>query len=266
MNECFQVQSFDEFYYENIRDYKQFIYLIDNKSVRKNLTCAMYKSVQCVSSDLTTVFEKFFLRISKEADDERRYRKPNKKEVAHYKTWDELVQIRRDLFLKRDNSNNDFMRYYVASLYTKCPPLRQQDWLGAFVDINDNNKNYIDTEKKMLYVKSYKTQKYYGNREVPLEPSLVTTIKKYINKFKTNIALCKVTDSSKAMSSAGFSQYLKNIFGCSVCTLRKIYILEMLDSPNITIEQRKRVSLIMAHSMVAQEFIYSIYSKHLKYE
>jgi len=266
MNDCFQVQSFDEYYYENVRYYKQYIFSIDNKSVRKNLTCAMYKSVQCISSDLTTVFEKFFLRISKEADDERRYRRPNKKEVAQHKTWDELVQIRRDLFLKRDKSNNDFIRYYVASLYTKCPPLRQQDLLGAFVDIDDKNKNYIDTEKKILYVKSYKTQKYYGDREVPLEPSLVTTIKKYKNKFKTNIALCKVSDSSKPMSSAGFSQYLKNIFGCSVCTLRKIYISEMLDNENATVEQRKRVSLIMAHSMFAQEFIYSVYSKRHKYE
>ena len=58
------------------------------------------------------------------------------------------------------------------------------------------------------------------------------------------------------MSSAGFSQYLKYIFGCSVCILRKIYISEMLDSPNTTVEERKRVSLIMAHSLVAQEFIY----------
>ena len=98
---------------------------------------------------------------------------------------------------------------------------------------------------------------------MPFEES---KIKKHINKFKTNIALCKVTDSTKAMSSAGFSQYLINIFGCSVCTLRKIFISDMVDNPDTTVEQRKRVSLIMAHSLVAQEFVYSIYSKRLKHE
>ena len=46
-------------------------------------------------------------------------------------------------------SDNDFIRYYVASLYTKLPALRQQDWVdSAFTDTKDNN--YLDLKKKML--------------------------------------------------------------------------------------------------------------------
>jgi len=29
------------------------------------------------------------------------------------------------------------MKYYVVSLYTKVPPIRQEEWLSAFIDVTD---------------------------------------------------------------------------------------------------------------------------------
>ena len=60
MKECFGVLTFDSYYYENVRDLKQYIYSIPNKSVRKNLTAGLYKSLQAIDSDLTIQFIKIF--------------------------------------------------------------------------------------------------------------------------------------------------------------------------------------------------------------
>jgi len=107
--------------------------------------------------------------------------------------------------------------------------------------------------------------KTHGPREVPLPASLIITIKKYQKLFKTKLALCKVSDPDKAMSSAGLSMYLKGIFGCSVCVLRKIYISQkILDNEDMTIQERKRIANIMAHTLSSQEFLYSCFSIKIK--
>ena len=142
MKECFGVSTFDFYYYENVRDFKQWIYSFDNKSVRKNLTAGLYKSLQAIDSDLTIVYKNFYHKMASESDDERIYKKPTKQEIAQQKTWEELVQIRKDLFLKRDKSDNAFMRYLIASLYTKLPPLFQEEWIGAVFSDNGSN-NYL---------------------------------------------------------------------------------------------------------------------------
>ncbi len=266
MKECYKVDSFDEFYYENIRDYKQYVYSFDDKCARKNLSCGMYKSVLSIKSDLAIVFEKFYKKCSSEYESERRYRPANKKEITQHKTFEELVDIRYELFEKRDKSKNDFMKYYVAALYTKCPPVRQEEWLSAFIDVEDTgDNNFIDTKKKIFFIRNYKTQKTYGKREIPLDTGLVVTIKKYKKLFNTDLAICKVSDNKKAMSSAGFSQYLKNIFGCSVCMLRKIYISEkVVDNDDITMQERNKIARYMAHSVTTQQSIYSRFSKRLQ--
>jgi len=82
MKQCYHVDFFDEFYFENIRDYKHFVYSIEDKSTRKNLSCGMFKAVESINSDLTTVFEKFYKKCANEYDSERKYKKPNKKEIA----------------------------------------------------------------------------------------------------------------------------------------------------------------------------------------
>ncbi len=262
MKECYSVSNFDSLYYENIRDYKEYIYSIPNKAVRKNLCAGMYRGLDAVESDLTVCYRKFYQKMASEADSERIYRKPTTKELAQQKKWSDLVEIRKTLFLKRNESKNAYMRYYVASLYTKCPPLRQEEWLGAFIDVEDTGtNNFIDTNKKILYMRNYKTMKAHHDREIPLPNSLVRTIKIYKKKFNTDITVCKVTDNNKSMSTAGLSMYLKNIFGMSVCMLRKIYISNMLDNPNITVEQRKKTALTMGQTISTQEFLYSRFAK-----
>ena len=181
------------------------------------------------------------------------------------KTWDELVQIRKDLFLKRDKSDNAFMRYLVASLYTKLPPLRQEEWIGAVFSDNGTN-NYLDIDKKILVLRNYKTKKSYDIRTINIPKSLITTMKKYKHRFNTNLVVYKVTDPYKAMSCAGIASYLKNIFGCSVCILRKIYISNMLDDDQTTVTKRKDIALAMGHNLKCQEFLYSVFSKRIKYE
>ena len=265
MRECFGVTIFDSYYYENIRDVKQYIYGFPNKTVRKNLSAGIFKALQAIDSDLIAVYGKFYQKMANEADSERIYKKPTKKELSHQKTWDEIVEIRKDLFKTRITSNNAFMRYFIAAIFTKIPPLRQSEWIGAaFVDTCNNN--YVDLDKKILVLRNYKTQKQYGNRIINIPDSLITTMKKYKVRFKTNLLVSKVTDPNKSMSCPGVTSYLTNIFGCSVCMLRKIFISNMLDNPDITVERRKEVANIMSHKLSTQEFIYSTFSKKLNYE
>ena len=265
MKECFGVSIFDPYYYENVRDFKQYIYGIPNKSVRKNLTAGLYKTLQAIDSDLTTVYKTFYHKMASESDEERIYKKPTKQEIPQQKTWDELVQIRKDLFLKRDKSDNAFMRYLVASLYTKLPPLRQEEWIGSAFSDNGTN-NYLDIDKKILVLRNYKTKRQYGKRVITIPDSLIITMKKYKKRFNTNLVVCKVTDPYKAMSCAGIASYLRNIFGCSVCILRKIYISNMLDDDQTTVTKRKDVAKIMSHGLKTQEFLYSTFSNRIKYE
>jgi len=186
-----------------------FTVLITNQI--KNLTAGLYKSLQAIDSDLTTVYKNFYHKMASESDDERIYKKPTKQEIARQKTWDELVQIRKDLFLKRDKSDNAFMRYLVASLYTKLPPLRQEEWIGSAFSDNGTN-NYLDIDKKILVLRNYKTKKQYGKRVITIPDSLIITMKKYKKRFNTNLVVCKVTDPYKAMSCAGIAFYLRFVY------------------------------------------------------
>ena len=70
MKECFGMLTFDSYYYENVRNVKQYVYGIPNKSVRKNLTAELYKSLQAIDSDLTTVYKTFYHKMASESDDE----------------------------------------------------------------------------------------------------------------------------------------------------------------------------------------------------
>jgi len=58
------VDFFDEFYFENIRDYKHYVHSIEDKSTKKNLSCSMFKAVESINSDLTTVFEKIYKKCA----------------------------------------------------------------------------------------------------------------------------------------------------------------------------------------------------------
>ena len=70
MKECFGVTTFDSYYYENIRDIKQYIYSIPNKTVRKNLSAGIYRALQAIDSDLIAVYGKFYKKMANEADSE----------------------------------------------------------------------------------------------------------------------------------------------------------------------------------------------------
>ena len=103
------------------------------------------------------------------------------------------------------------MRYLVAFLYTKLPPLCQEEWIGAAFSDNGTN-NYLDIDKKILVLRNYKTKRQYGKRVISIPDSLIITIKKYIKRFNTKLVVCKVIDPYKVMSCAGIASYLRNIY------------------------------------------------------
>ena len=186
------------------------------------------------------------------------YKKPTKKEINLYKNLEEINNIH--ISYTTDNYYN-FIRYVISAFYVYLPPLRGQEFYTLKISDTELDTNYYNTKTNTININNYKTMDKYGPKQMNIDSELKDILTEWIdfNDIKNGDYL--LTNSKKnKFTQYSFTKMLWRIFGkgFSVDMLRKVYIVEILRYLNgKEILWRKRLSFIMGHSIITQEFIYS---------
>lgn len=212
-----------------------------------------------------------------------------------YISWSTILKIHADMSKKVLTSDDNRLQdsYVLLSLYVLHPPRRSDyaemyisdmsldDYHDRVISVSDpySNEWYnhsctnrlkrltLDVEKKTsknYYVLSgyfvfdeYKTYKSYGRQVIKLSKSLNDILVNHINRKKLVVG-----DSLLGLSYANYLKRLSGIFdsyvgkSVSIDILRHSYISDLIPR-NVTLNERKKISLLMGHSVTTQE----IYNK-----
>ena len=159
----------------------------------------------------------------------RRDRLPTDAEREAYMPWDSVIALRREyrklVYDHVTQSNRTaleyerlFMKFIVLCLFTYIPPQRGEVYFKCKINKHDPSINTIDLEKNILVIREHKTKKSYGIRTIVLPHKLEKFLKDWmdIRTCKSDLLICN--SQGHAMSSPGFTQFMKTIFKRSIST------------------------------------------------
>jgi hypothetical protein len=249
----------------------------DKSSITKAIANTIIQILKLDSSIDTTDWDIWFKIVCLQQAHDYQYKEPTAVELANRICMSDVRKLfetyQNDIKLKKQ-SKFFWLKYTILAVYSLFPPLRGQDWYDTMVvKIIDNSNpdvmlaaynTKMDAQKCNIYniltgqlvLKFYKTSKTYGVRVLTLPDELQTIIKEWMKINRTQF-LFPTMKTGLPMTQQTFTHRLNSIFSpkkVSTSMLRKIYVSEMI--PTITVAQRKELSLIMAHSLSSQEFVY----------
>jgi len=227
-------------------DVEKFIDSVDKISVQKSMVHNILAIVS-PSKKYMILADKY----NKEYDKIKMYEKPKNKMIKLFSNLEKLSEVLNKV---------DGVKYVVASLYTYLPPLRGQDYYNTKIGVRKTG-NYIDIDKWILVIREYKTAKQYGIRKIKLGIILRGILNKWIKGSKKGDYMLVDRDGNK-FTQDGFTHLLWRIYGSNVGVnmLRRIYVSEMIhymENMKDKVKYRKKMTKILAHSLISQEFIYS---------
>lgn len=195
--------------------------------------------------------------------------KATEKEKEKLITLEEVIKIRESHKKNLKKLFNNYDVYYVLlCLYTMLPPLRSQDYCNSYLFDNsdeiENKENYLCLTKKKLIIKSSKTSKNYGTKEIDIPDDLINILKTFKEKSGSEYVICST--KKKKLTEHNFVSLFKDAMNgknISSSAMRKIFISEKVIDNNMKPEERKEVAKIMGHCLSTQTNTYSKYSKLL---
>lgn len=219
-------------------------------------------------------YEKAYNKIKyKPKDNENR--PANEKEKSMVITYEDLLSKRDELNaqweqlprIKEKNVKNLTLslKKLIIILYTELPPLRGQDYFNTSFD-SKTDSNYITFgDISTLTITDGKTMKNKEPRIIELNDIVVNAITQ-MRVFSRNSKwlIPQVKDTTKHMTSQGFSNFLNRIFDKSISstTLRNIVVSHMIDKGS-TKDELDKMASTMGHTPATQRSIYSKHSKRL---
>lgn len=163
------------------------------------------------------------------------------------KIYDELDKDTRPLLSKTQLKPAEFQRlqnFIILSLYVLQPPRRLQDYTEMKLKNFDDTDNYINKTKFVF--NKYKTAKFSGKEEIPINPKLKFILDKWKKINPHDYLLIGSTD--KKFSSSQLQQRLNSILGkkASVNILRHSFLSDKYK--DINIRDMEETAKAMGHS------------------
>jgi len=182
----------------------------------------------------------------------RNYKKFTRKEMFKYRSLETLYNR---ILNKEKNKSIDII---LASLYIIFPPLRGQDYYNLKYGISTKGNYYY---KGSMVIREFKTDKIYDKRVLKLPIIIKRMLEEYlIDRKQGNYVF--LNRYNKKYNQSAFSKKITYLFeGININLLRKIYISEVLHALKGSyknIKLRKKLAIIMGHSLQTQEFTYKI--------
>lgn len=209
-----------------------------------------------------TILKDKAVKASKDINILRPATEEEKEDIIEMSDLVSILEDKRQLADKFPTNIKHQLAYLITGLYHYIPPKRGSEYFTTNLK-NPDHPNYLDMNKWQLIIRNAKT----SGSVVDIPPLLQPIISQYYNNIGSEWLICLVSDKNKPMKHNNFNEFLKhNIFeGKKIGTrkLRNIYVSEMNDDPNTTVEERKETAEIMGHSVAIQHLIYTKYSDEL---
>ena len=234
---------------------KVLTFLKDKEGSKRKTILAALVVLTLHKEDVSEQYRKTML------DDARKYNddeKDQEKSSSQKKNWisqeelkkiyDELAKDTKNLLKKDSLTPTEFQRlqhYVILSLYTLQPPRRLMDYTEMKLNNVDKEKdNYI--EKKNMIFNKYKTSKFSGKEEVPMNPKLKYILDKWKKVNPSEYLL--VGTNNKKLTSSQLQQRLNTILGrqASVNILRHSFLSDKYK--DIDIRDMEKTATAMGHS------------------
>lgn len=170
-------------------------------------------------------------------------------------SWEDVLSVRN----KIENRSNTYNKLIIG-LYTYIPP-RRLDYIYMYIaspdfKMDDENKNFYYKKDGIGYfiINKYKQHEQYKKSiKITLPDQLTKIIENYISDYKLlpKDKLLKI--NSPPNLSIKITQLFKEYFdsnkNISVDMLRHSFASYIKNQSGVTIEQQKKISLLMGHSI-----------------
>jgi len=245
---------------------------IENANTRKSRSSSI-KIYTCLcgypyTEEVKKIYTYYFDQLANHIDAIRLGHSDNltEKDMVIKQEWHEIREKVKEYELNKDENMDNYMKYYIASIYTSNPPLRPGEWTSSiFSEKDDGQTNHINVKNgtMKIYQQKSKTYKY---REFKLSPKLL----KVFNEFREKIVktygkrgLEYVIPTYRygygSSNPNNLSKQIMDVFGVNANTLRHIY-----ESTIVSIGPSTRiyVAYVMGHTLETQAMDYAIYGKY----
>jgi hypothetical protein len=269
----FKISGKNTFSSNVLTDHHNIINIISNidtsETVKRAITNSVIKILQFSNIDVPKQYKDYFKHICNKERIASLYAKKTETEKKSMVPFSHLIKT-RELWKTKAMSTRkraDYLKYLVLSLYTMIPPLRGEEFYNTTViDSQGNNLeklsetlgyNFYDTHSNTLVISKYKTVRTYGLRLIKFTDELDNIVNTWMTTFN-NTQLLIPDQNDNMMKQQSFTDMLFRIFRplkISTSMIRKIYISEI--AVHLSPDERKKISHIMAHSLIMQEFIYN---------
>lgn len=263
-----------------IKDHKEIIkYLRIQPLTRQTTLLFAIKTV--LDLDEKKSYENFspYVELHREIWEKKKERDkftpPSKKEIEKSKCFDmKEIKEQADIELSKWLNDKENIKQYEKMMITQfleyIPPLRAQDYTNIKIldDEPEELINHINLSTGDMVFYDYKTNKYYGKREIELPEDLVLLIAEAKDIFELNWLFPKLYKRDQSQSSLGITDLIQKTFNnpdIGTQYLRKCYISYLIDK-GTNPKELSEIAHIMAHSIPTQINTYSSLSKKMHKE
>lgn len=205
--------------------------------------------------DIAEKFRDLSVKHKKIVDKEYDKQEPKENQID----FDDIVDKRKEykkIYLENKTKKNIMFKYLILALYTYQAPLRADYADMEIYNKNPpkNNKNYIwkKNNKWIIVINNDKVSDTYGRGEIEIESiQLNKLINETIEQYDRKYLLSLITDPNKPLGKQNFIRLLNEIFKpekIGVQIFRSAYITNKYSNKKFTIEDKKKLALMMRHS------------------
>lgn len=193
------------------------------------------------------------------------YRPPNDTEVEKQVSMKDVkIQLDRWKRLTTEDPTNIKCNigYVICGLYYYLPPKRGGEYCNTSLT-NQSHPNYLDMSNWTLKITDGKTMRNKAAQSINIPIELQEIISTYCNNTESPWLICQVDSINEHQTTDGLSHFMKRNLHFTPTTLRNVFVSEMNDNLDTTIQDRKDAAGVMGHSVATQQLIYTKYSEQL---
>jgi hypothetical protein len=214
------------------------------------LTCAL-KTENKVS--LAEKYSKISVGYAQKHDEKNGTNEVHATRQKHYKTYEELIQIRDDLEKKKRSFNEEMM--YVFLAFNTLQPPKRAEIADMRMGKGTDKENYIDGNK--LHMNDFKTVKSHGKQVFDLPKNLVQIIKQSLKDYPREYLLSKSEkENDKPMGYKNLWNLLYSYLGKgqSIDSVRSAYVSKYWNSMTYNEQERLAKDMLTSFKMLASTY------------
>ena len=208
-------------------------------------------------------------KLIKKTQSEKEKNVLSDKELKNILPWKKILKLGSHIKDPRDK--------LIYSMYTEIPPRRLDDYRlmkivrnrnQKFVDNLPKNYNYIYLDKKdmpkYMVINRYKTASTYGSYKASVPTKLGKIIQNYVKKYQLKNCefLFSQEENCKVYTPGAFSAVVTDVFkkvtGRNLgVDLLRISFISFIYSQRISVAEKNKIAIAMAHSRETAENIYN---------